>query len=200
MPIQNIREPLNEYTINDLNADTWADFETFFSRYDGVQAGCWCLYYHKTGNTNGKTQEERAEKNRMGKKELVEKGKARSVLIYSEGNLIGSCQYGTSDELPRIGNGRIYREVAPDHGNATLWRITCFFVDKEYRRRGVTKILLEETLKKIREEGGGIVEAYPVTTPSSIYVWFGFLQTFEEAGFRKVASMGRSRMLMRISL
>ena len=33
---------------------------------------------------------------------------------------------------------------------AILWRITCFFVDKQYRRKGVSSFGLDEMLKKIK--------------------------------------------------
>jgi GNAT superfamily N-acetyltransferase len=42
------------------------------------------------------------------------------------------------------------------------WRITCFFVDKDYRGKGVAKEALDAALKAIRQRGGRAVEAYPI--------------------------------------
>jgi hypothetical protein len=44
------------------------------------------------------------------------------------------CQFGPTDELPRIKRRRAYLEglsALPD------WRITCFFIDTKHRRSGV---------------------------------------------------------------
>jgi hypothetical protein len=47
---------------------------------------------------------------------------------------VGWCQFGTPDELPRIKFARAYREIDNDPPD---WRITCFFVDRAYRHKGV---------------------------------------------------------------
>ena len=44
------------------------------------------------------------------------------------------------------------------------YRLTCFFVDKRYRRRGVSALALQGALDLIAEAGGGVVEAYPQDT------------------------------------
>jgi len=38
----------------------------------------------------------------------------------------------------------------------------CFFVTKEYRRRGVAKRLLKAAVEYVREQGGSILEGYAV--------------------------------------
>jgi len=44
-----------------------------------------------------------------------------------------------------------YRRVAPDVGRR-LWRITCFIVDRKYRKRGVAKTALKAALEAIKKE------------------------------------------------
>ena len=39
------------------------------------------------------------------------------------------------------------------------YRLTCFFVDKRYRRRGVSALALQGALDLIAKAGGGVVEA-----------------------------------------
>ncbi|PSR32704.1 MAG: hypothetical protein C7B46_13170 [Sulfobacillus benefaciens] len=41
------------------------------------------------------------------------------------------------------------------------WRITCFFVDRKFRGRGVASAALAGALDAIAQSGGGTVEAYP---------------------------------------
>ena len=50
------------------------------------------------------------------------------------------------------------------------WRITCFFVGRTHRRRGVADAALAGALNEIARLGGGLVESYP-----------------EDAGGRKVS-------------
>lgn len=189
-----------EFEAKDLDSTTWKDFEEFFTKYGGVQAGCWCMYYHRTGGTPGKTQEERTERNHGDIRDLVFSGKNRSVLIYHDGKAIASAQYGTSDELPRPGNGRNYRALNLPEPGKRLWRITCFFVDTQYRRRGISKFALDEIIKRIKEKGGGTVEAYPVSNFRALSVWFGLVSMYRERGFKTVAQIGRSTYLMRKEL
>lgn len=187
----------SEFLAKDLDSTTWKDFETLFNKYGGVQAGCWCMYYHRTGGTPGKSQEERTEKNHSDIRNLVFSGKNRIVLIYHNGKAIASAQYGTSDELPRPGNGRNYMASNLPEPGKRLWRITCFFVDKQYRRKSVSSFGLDEILKKIKSQGGGIVEAYPVINFRALSAWFGIVSKYTARGFLTVAQLGRSTYLVR---
>jgi GNAT superfamily N-acetyltransferase len=136
---------------------------------------------------------------------LVAAGRTHGILVYFKGEPIGWCQYGPAAEFPRIDESRYYRGLSPRDLGATLWRITCFAVDKRYRRRGVAGIALKAALEAIRKKHGGLVEAYPVTywRPGT----FGNSSTngpasiFAREGFRTVAPFGktihRTNVLMR---
>ena len=80
---------------------------------------------------------------------------------------------------------------------ASLRRITCFFVDKQYRRKGVSSFGLDEILKKIKSQGGGIVEAYPVINFRALSAWFGIVSMYTARGFLTVAQLGRSTYLVK---
>lgn len=190
-------EPVEEYSVRDLTPETWKDFEQFFAKYNGVQAGCWCMYYHRVHVTPGSTFEEKAENNRVDHKGLVEGRRAHGLMIYNGENVIGWAQFGPRDELPRVENGRVYKTLDKIPEETPLWRITCFFVDREYRRRGVASIALREVLNRIKESGGGVVESYPVTHSKAFSVWFGTVSMYEKHGFKKVIELGRSNVLMR---
>lgn len=155
------------------------------------------MYYHRKHQTPGSSFAEKAENNHNEKKELVWNNKSRGVLIYTGGNPIGWGQFGTREELPRIDNGRIYKKLEAPPGDKALWRITCFFVDRNHRRRSVATLALKEILKRIETHGGGIVEAYPVTTFKTFSTWFGTVSMFEKQGFKIVSELGKSNVLMR---
>ncbi|MGH8892409.1 MAG: hypothetical protein ACRDWY_03745 [Actinomycetes bacterium] len=67
------------------------------------------------------------------------------------------------------------------------YRLTCFFVDRQYRRKGVAAVALRGALGLIAQAGGGVVEAYPQDTPgkkvSASFLYNGTRSLFEQAGF-----------------
>src|SRR6266700_3332644 len=158
----------SNYSTRELSPDTWPDFERLFSKHGGV-GGCWCMYYQrpKGGTTKGLTSDERHAKNKRDKNSLVNQGKAHGVLLYDGDNAIGWCAYGPKQEFPRIDNGRNYKRLDLKNEPEKLWRITCFFVDRDYRKKGVARVVLKAVLDSIKTRGGGVVEAYPVTYKSA---------------------------------
>ena len=191
-----------EYSTKELSKRTWPDFEKLFMKQGVVGDGwwCWCTHHHIASyslpqNQQPPTRAERAVRNRRQKEELVEKGCANGILVYSKGEPIGWCQYGSKEELPRLDHTQNYRRLALEDGKDRLWRITCFVVDKEHRQRGAASFALNAALEAIRVKGGGLVEAYPVikTDQGSNYVYCGTVSMFERAGFKTIAPLGTGR-------
>jgi hypothetical protein len=92
------------------------------------------------------------------------------------------AQYGPPEELPNIHHRKEYGETLdkpPDY------RITCIFVDKKYRRKGVTAIALRGAIDLIAQAGGGVVEGYPhdTTDGKKVSVLYNATRSlYEEAG------------------
>src|SRR5690242_4283057 len=148
-------------TMKELSNSTWADFEQLALK----QGGCWCMFYQRPKPVGrGLSLNEKKKMNRKDKQSLVRHGRTHAILVYSGEKPVGWCQYGTRDQLPRIDAGRNYKKVESLAENERLWRITCFFVDKNYRGKGVAKFALHAALESIRRQGGGIVEAYPIVS------------------------------------
>jgi len=195
----------SNYTTRELSIKTWPDFERLFSKHGGV-GGCWCMYYQRPhgGTMKGLTSAKRSAKNKRDKKTLVDDGGSHGVLLYDGDKAIGWCAYGLKQEYPRIDNGRNYKRLSLKEDSERLWRIACFFVDRDYRKKGVAKIALKAALDSIKAKGGGVVEAYPVTHKSarawskwSNWFWFGTESMFEREKFRLVGPMGPHHLLMR---
>jgi len=134
-------------------------------------------------------------KNRERKAELVKNGRAHGILVYSDREPVGWCQYGPREELPRIDNSRNYRNLASEEDRQRLWRITCFVVDKNFREKGVASAALRAAIESIRNKGGGLVEAIPVskTDQGPGYMCTGTVSMFEKAGFKIAAPFGDGR-------
>ncbi len=184
-------------TARELSPSTWPDFERLFRKYHGVQAGCWCMFYHRDGPNGPVGDPVRQEANRRDHRELVRLGRAHGVLVYRDGAAVGWCQFGRREELPRIDHGRKYQSIAGELGAPPTWRVTCFFVDRPQRRSGVARQALRAALEAIGRRGGGIVEAYPATHGRAVATWFGTVGMFEREGFRVVRSFGQSNLLVR---
>ena len=80
------------------------------------------------------------------------------------------------------------------------WRITCFFVDKAYRRKGVAAAALGGTLEQIERLGGGTVESYPEDAEgrsvSSSFLHNGTVAMFEQQGFARDRRIGKDRWVV----
>jgi len=186
------------YTVRELSLRTFPDFETLAIK----QGGCWCMFYQRSKPVGrGTTSDQWKRINRRDKRTFVRQGRSHAILVYDGRTPVGWCQYGGQEELPRIDARRTYRKVAPPVADQKLWRITCFFVDPKYRGRGVAKFALRAALDSIGNKGGGVVEAYPVASPRMAAVpewrWFGTPGMFRKEGFRTVAPLGTSGVLMR---
>jgi GNAT superfamily N-acetyltransferase len=173
-----VKESSAGYTIEALGPQTWAAFSDLAERHNGVWGGCWCTYFHTMADE--KTYD--ADANRALKERRVREGDAHAALVFDGDVAIAWCEYGTPDELPNIYHRKEYEaasERAPDY------RITCFFVDKRYRRQGVSAVALQGALDLIAHCGGGLVEGYPHDIAgkkvSASFLYNGTRTLFEQA-------------------
>ena len=97
------------------------------------------MAFHPEGLRRGKP----APPNRSVKERRVQEGRAHAALVYDGSTAVGWCQFGPTEELPRIKLKRAYQEGLTELPD---WRITCFFVDRDYRGKGVASIALEGAL------------------------------------------------------
>jgi hypothetical protein len=184
------------YTVKPLGPGTWDAFAQFAERSDGVWGGCWCTWFHTMHAEKTYTSED----NRALKERLVGAGQAHAALVFDGDAAVAWCQYGSPDELPNIYHRKEYEaglDRLPDY------RLTCFFVDKKYRRKGMAGIALQGALRLIGQAGGGTVEAYPQQTADGEKVSASFLYSatrslFEQAGFSYVRPKGKKHCVMRI--
>ena len=121
---------MSEYTIKPLGPETWDDFAELAGRRGGVWNGCWCTWFHTLYAE--KDKERTAESNRALKEGLVSEGRAHAALVFDGDLAVAWCQYGTPDELPNINHRK---EYLAGQDSPPEYRLTCFFVDKKYRRR-----------------------------------------------------------------
>ena len=184
---------MTRFSVKPLDETTWPDFARLVERHNGVWGGCWCMSFHPEGVGRGKT----AMQNRSEKEWRVREGRAHAALVFDGATCVGWCQFGPPDELSRIKLKRAYLEgltVLP------AWRITCFFVDKEYRGKGVAAVALKGALKEIAHLGGGTVESYPEDAEgrsvSGSFLYNGTVAMFEQQGFVRTRRLGKTHWVV----
>lgn len=141
---------MSEYVVKPLGPDTWDAFAQLAGRHNGVWNGCWCTWFHATPAERG-GQERTAETNRTLKEQLVHDGRAHAALVFDGDQAVAWCEYGTPAELPNINHRKEYEaslDRLPDY------RLTCFFVDKKYRRQGLADAALQGALDLIAQAAG----------------------------------------------
>jgi GNAT superfamily N-acetyltransferase len=151
------------------------------------------MAFHPEGVGRGKT----VAQNRSEKKRRVREGRAHAALVYDGSTSVGWCQFGPTGELPRIKHKRAYDDGLADLPN---WRITCFFVAREYRHKGVASAALKGALREIARLGGGTVESYPEDVEgrsvSGSFLHNGTVAMFERERFRRTRRLGKNHWVV----
>jgi GNAT superfamily N-acetyltransferase len=178
--------------IRALTPETWDAFADLAERHNGVFGGCWCTWFQTLHSE--KTFER--ESNRELKLRLVREGRAHAALVFDGAVAVAWCEYGSCTELPNIYHRKQYDEEAdlfPDY------RITCIFVDRSYRRRGVAALALHGAVDLIARAGGGVVEGYPHDPAGKrvAVLYNGTRAMFEREGFELVRAKGQRNTVMR---
>lgn len=182
------------YIVRPLDPDSWDAYAELIERHNGVWGGCWCTWFHPASPDKGKSPEG----NRALKQRLVETGQAHAALVFDGDAAVGWCQFGSPAELPTIYHRK---EVEASGDPLPDYRITCFFIAKGHRRKGVASAALAGALELIGRAGGGVVEAYPQDTRgeriSASFLYNGTRSMFEDAGFAFVRTKGKNHTVMR---
>ena len=184
---------MSDFNVKPLDESTWPDFARLVEKHNGVWGGCWCMSFHQEGV--GRTKS--ASQNRSEKEGRVREGRAHAALVYDGATAVGWCQFGPTDELPRI---KLKRDYLNGLTKLPDWRITCFFVDRDYRGKGVASIALEGALNEIARLGGGTVESYPEDVEgrsvSGSFLYNGAISIFERQGFQRTRRLGKNHWVV----
>jgi len=178
--------------IEPLTPELWPALEALFGK-NGACNGCWCMNWRI-----GREYQRRPRgANKADFKGVVEKGPAPGLLAFEGDLAIGWCQLTPRADLPWLDHQWRLKRV----DDLPVWCISCFYVRKDYRRKGVTAALIKAALKAAKEAGAPALEAYPLDaklTGSSS--WTGFASTFERLGFKTITRHDPPRPIMRYML
>ena len=179
-------------TIRPLTPDLWPSFEDLFGK-NGACYGCWCMYW-RIGSSYRKRP---GGQNRADFQKVVRRGPPPGLLAFEGDLAVGWCQLTPRDALPWLDRAWRLRRV----DDLPVWSISCFYVRKGYRRKGVCTALIAAALKAAKRAKAPALEAYPLDrdkTPSASST--GFASTFARLGFKTVACRVPPRPIMRHDL
>ncbi|HKB03082.1 MAG TPA: GNAT family N-acetyltransferase [Gemmataceae bacterium] len=179
-----------------LTPDRWADLETLFGPR-GACAGCWCTFWRRP---RSEYDRHKGDGNRRFMLKVVEAGPPPGILGYLDGEPVGWCAVAPRKDYPRLVGSRILSPV----DDTPVWSVSCLFVRKDQRRKGVSVRLLRAAVEHVKGQGGAVVEGYPVEPKSDdvrdTFVWHGLASAFRAAGFREVARRSETRPIMRYTI
>ena len=185
---------ISQITIEPLNKDNWTKFVQLFGE-KGACGNCWCMYYRLGKDDFAKGKIDGGNKEAMYN--LAMENCPTGILGFYEGQPIAWCAFAPREHFMKLEKSRVHKRI----DNKPVWSIPCFFIDKRYRRQGVSVELLKGVIKYAKEKGIKIIEAYPtIPTKGSLpdsFAWIGLFKSFERAGFEIVDRTSKNRPMVR---
>lgn len=142
----------------------------------------------------------KGDKNKNAFKKIVSSNRQPGIIAYHAGEPIGWCAIAPREEFTGLAKSRVLKPIDDN----PVWSITCLFVKKPFRRRGVSARLLKAAVQFAEKQGAYIVEGYPTAptmekTPDP-FVYMGVPSAFSAAGFKEVARRSATRPIMRFEM
>lgn len=196
---EDITDPdfLSSLHFEPLTRKNWGKFEQLFGP-KGACGNCWCMYYRlkKAEFTEGKVNNG----NKEAMKELVWEDRPTGILGFYEDIPIAWCAFAPRQDFSKLARSRVHKPI----DDKLVWSIPCTFIDKNFRRQGVSVQLLKGVIAYAREQGIRILEAYP-TIPTTeklpdSFAWIGLYKSFERAGFEIADRTSKNRPMVRYYL
>lgn len=185
-----IKSKFNFYPVT---KDNWKDFENLFGE-KGACAGCWCMYWRMRRKEYDAL---RGSGLKRKMKSIINGGSIPGILAYFNNEPIGWCSIAPREHFPVLDNSRVLKRI----DDKPVWSVVCFFINKNYRKQGVSVELLNAAKKFVQMNRGKIVEGYPVEPKSGktadVFAWTGLSSAFTKAGFKEVARRSETRPVMR---
>ena len=180
----------------EIQLASWATFEAVMGKKGGC-GGCWCMLWRRSAK---EMESGKGNGNRQAMKDVFEKGHVPGLVAMHDEEVVGWIQIDKRSAFPRLANSKTLKPV----DDLEVWSVACFFIDKRFRRKGLSLRLLIAATDWARAQGASIIEGYPIDTPKEnyppVYAWTGFLDTFTRAGFKEVARRSETRPVMRKQL
>ena len=128
---------------------------------------------------------------------LVNSGKVPGILAYDDDKPVGWCSLAPREDYPVLENSRVLERI----DDKPVWSVVCFFINKDYRKKGLSVELLNAAKKYVKNNKGKIIEGYPVEPKkgktADVFAWTGLATAFRKAGFKEIIRRSETRPIMR---
>jgi GNAT superfamily N-acetyltransferase len=182
-----------EVEFRPLTPDTWNDFEVLFGA-GGACGGCWCQWWKVK---RSRWEEMKGNPNREAIKTYVFSGNKPGIIAYIDGQAVGWCAVEPRERYPVLQRSRSLKPI----DEMPVWSITCLFIARDFRNKGLSVKLIREAIEWVKESGGEVIEGYPVIPKKdkmpATFAWTGIVTAFEKAGFSVVQRPSASKAIMR---
>ena len=186
----------SKYSFYPVTKENWKDFENLFGE-KGACAGCWCMYWRLRRKDYDNLRGTGTKKKMKG---LINKGIVPGILAYDDKQPIGWCSVAPREDFLVLDNSRVLKRI----DEKIVWSIVCFYINKNYRKKGITIELINAVKKYVKDHKGTIIEGYPVEPKTGktadVFAWTGLASAFRKAGFKEVERRSETRPIMRFVL
>jgi GNAT superfamily N-acetyltransferase len=182
---------LSELAIRPLTPDLWPALEDLFGP-NGANSGCWCMWWR----VSGQIRVADTLKNQAAFRTVVRNGPPPGLLAFDGDDAVGWCQVTPRSLLPRLERSGVLARV----DDVPVWSVSCFYIRRDHRRKGVMRALIDAAVKYAKAKGAPALEAYPWDERGkrgSAGVYTGIRSAFAKAGFSEVARRSPDRPVMR---
>ncbi|MBU1098695.1 MAG: GNAT family N-acetyltransferase [Bacteroidetes bacterium] len=182
-----------ELICKELTNESWKDFEKLFGER-GACGGCWCMNWRTTKKNfdNGK-----GEGNRQTIKSWVELNRTIGIIGYISDEPVAWCSVAPREDFIRLENSRVLKPI----DDRPVWSVSCLFINKKYRKQGISVSMLQQAVQFAKKNGAEIVEGYPTVPYNNnipdAFAWTGIPSAYERAGFKEAARRSQTRPIMR---
>lgn len=177
-----------------LTHKRWDDIQKLFDS-NGACAGCWCMWWRLS---NSQFENQKGWKNKKAFKKIVLSEEVPGIIAFYKNEPIGWCAIEPRATFKRLETSRILQPVDKQQ----VWSIVCFFIKKEFRRKGISVELIKAAVNYAREKKAKIIEGYPLDLSKKknypdTFAYHGTMSSFEAAGFKEVLRRSETRPIMR---
>lgn len=176
-------------------AARWKDVESLFGP-NGACAGCWCMWWRLAHRDWVAGQ---GEGNKRALRKLMRGGTAPGIIAYAAGAPVGWVALAPREEYVRLGSSRTLKPIDA----RPVWSVSCFFIARPYRGRGLMTALIGAAAAFARKRGATLLEGYPRDSKgrtADAFLYTGTRGAFRRAGFKVAARPSKAALVMRRAL
>ena len=179
------------FTIRPVTLSEWPALEDLFGRAGGSN-GCWCMYWRIGPRYRDRPRAD----NKHDLRQLAASGQRPGLLAFDRDLAVGWCELAPRADLSWLARTPYLGPV----DELPVWSLSCFYVRRTHRGRGVMNMLIEVAAHAAAAAGAPALEAYPVDTAIPGHtrnVFPGIASSFARHGFHVVARHKPDRPIMR---